>query len=117
MAREMRAPHNVAWMTRPSSGERDARPGVGPSKAAAATAASAVALDVCIFFRVAETTNRTGGTFRLGSSEMMGVFRSGSEEELESLSSGGVMGGILSDVSWEPRESVWRDVRAALEAR
>ena len=45
----------------------------------------------------------------------MGVFHSSSEEELESLSTGGVMGGILSDVSWEPRESVWRDVRAALK--
>lgn len=109
MAREMRAPHNVAWTTGPSPGDRDARPGAGPSKAAA------MAVDVYVFVRAAETTFRTGGAFRLGSSEMMGVFHSSSEEELESLSSVGVMGGILSDVSWEPRESVWRDVRAALE--
>ena len=109
MTWEMQAPHNVAWTTGPSPGDRDARPGAGPSKAAA------TAVDVYVFVRAAETTYRTGSAFRLGSSEMMGVFHSSSEEELESLSSVGVMGGILSDVSWEPRESVWRDVRAALE--
>ena len=68
-----------------------------------------------VFVRAAKTARRTGGAFQLGSSEMMGVFHLSSEEEMESLLSGGVMAGMLLDVSWEPRETVWWDVRAALE--
>ncbi len=45
----------------------------------------------------------------------MGVGHSSSEEEMELLSSGGVMAGMLSDMSWEPRETAWQDVCAALE--
>ena len=74
-----------------------------------------MAVAVHVFVRATETARRTGGALRLGSSEMMGVFHSSSEEEMESLLSGGVMAGMLSDVSWEPRETVWWVVRAALE--
>ena len=98
----MRAPHDVAWMTGPSKSHDERRGNIR---------LETVTIDVYVFIRIAETTNRTDRPFRLGSSEMLGVFHSSSEEELELLSNG-IMGSILSDVSWEPRESFWWDVRA-----
>ena len=72
-------------------------------------------VNVHLFVRATKTARETGSAFRLGSSKMMGVFHSSLKEEMQSLSSGGVMAGMLSDMSWEPWETAWRDVCAALE--
>ena len=73
--------------------------------------AVATDVNVHIFIRATETACGTGGAFRFGSSEMMDIFHSSSEEEMESLS----LAGMFSDVSWEPQETVWQDVRTTLE--
>lgn len=107
MAREMGVPHNVAWTN----------DGVRPSEgvdAADDRSNNLVAVDTYVFFRRAESsTIANGDVFRLGASEMLGVFHSSSAEQLESLS--GRMEDILSDVSWEPRRFVWTEACGALE--
>lgn len=102
LAQKMQAPHNVAWTNGALKGNCDAQ----ESK-------NMVTVEVYVFLRKAETTDRCYGTFRLGASEMLGVFHSSSKEQLESLSDN--MAGVLSDVSWEPRTKVWKDVCQALE--
>ena len=86
-----------------------AQPGVRPAEV------SPMPVNVHLFVRATKTARETGSAFRLGSSKMMGVFHSSLKEEMESLSSGGVMAGMLSDMSWEPWETAWRDVCMALE--
>jgi len=103
IAQKMQAPHNVAWTTRPLKKDNTQN---SQSK-------NIVTIDTYVFFRKAETTDKIESVFRLGASEMLGVFHSSSQEQLESLSSN--MDNILSDVSWEPRKSVWKDVCEALD--
>ena len=105
MAQEKKAPHNVCWTNNnsPLKSHNDA-----PKR-------QSTNVDVYVFFRKAEstTTVNTGEIFRLGASEMLGVFHSSSKEQLDSLSN--TMDNILSDVSWGPRETVWKEVCKALE--
>ena len=90
MAQEMNVPHNVAWMNSPEG------------------------VDVYVFIRRAETSSVVeAGIFRLGTSEMLGVFHSSSREQLDALA--GNMKSVLADVSWEPRQSLWEEIRRALE--
>lgn len=98
IAQNMQAPHNVAWTTDDAQNNSQSN-----------------TVTTYIFFRQAETTDRTESLFRLGASEMLGVFHSSSKDQLEALSNN--MGKILSDVSWEPRESIWQDICAALSIK
>ncbi|KAL9185632.1 hypothetical protein ACHAXT_003409 [Thalassiosira profunda] len=107
-ARKMRVPHNVVWMN-----------GVGPS--------GRHIVDAYVFFRKAETVDvqpkntqvERGTAFRMGASEMMGVFHASSREELfavkkhRGLSCYGCVN-VLSDISYEPRQHVWAEVSSAL---
>ena len=96
VAQKMQAPHNVVW-------------------ANSAAPNGQQTIDIYVFFRKAETLEIDGETFRLGASEMMGVFHASSKEQLLSvkkyrgLSCYGVRN-VLSDVSYEPRDLVWAEV-------
>jgi len=100
VAQKMEVTHNVVWTTSAApNGEQ--------------------IIDAYIFFRKAETLEVDGETFRLGASEMMGVFHASSKEQLISvktykgLSCWGTVN-ILSDASYEPREYVWAEVSSTL---
>ena len=95
IAQNLQAPHNVAWTN-------DLRDHSNES----------VNIDTYVFFRKSETTDRIESIFRLGASEMLGVFHCSSKEQLQSLSSN--MKQILSDVSLNG-QLVWHEVCAALE--
>lgn len=93
IAQEIDSPYNVAWTSRnEKSSER-----------------SVLRLTSYIFVRSkAETTiPNTHDIFRLGASEMMGLFHCSSNAQMESLSPEGCMESILRDVSKEPRGMVW----------
>ena len=95
IAQNLKAPHNVAWTN--DLGDYSNK---------------SVNIDIYVFFRKSETTDRIESIFRLGASELLGVFHSSSKEQLQSLSNN--MKQILSDVSLDGR-FVWNLVCAALE--
>ena len=94
-AQSLKAPHNVAWMN--SSGDAE----------------KIQQLAIYVFFRKAEVTDRVDSVFRLGASEMLGVFHCSSNEQLDSISNN--MKDILKDVSLEDSSSIWRSVCEALD--
>lgn len=100
VAQKMQAPHNVVWMN------CDAPNGHTTTH-------------VYIFFRAAESVELNNESFRLGSSEMLGVFHATSKEQMlavkkyKGLSCYGVAN-VLSDVSYEPREHVWAEINNVL---
>lgn len=100
VAQKMQVPHNVVWMN--SAAQNDE-----------------TRIDVYVFFRANESVELDNGTFRLGSSELLGVFHATSKEQMFSvkkykgLSCYGVSN-VLSDVSYEPREHVWAEISNAL---
>jgi len=117
IAQGMKVPHNVAWTNTP--------PGMGCNEPyGERNEDSAPRLEIYIFFRSKSQTiipddgsgaNTSGGdkvdNFRLGASEMLGLFHSSSKKQLELLSSwDGCMEQILRDVSWEPRRVLWEKV-------
>ncbi len=122
IAQNMNVPHNVAWTnTPPTMGSN-----ILSSKEKEDDRASW--LETYIFFRSksqtiipndesgAITSNGDGvDIFRLGASEMLGLFHSSSKAQLERLSAcDGCMEQILRDVSWEPRRELWEKVCNAL---
>lgn len=94
-AQRLKAPHNVAWMNSSGDAEKSQQ------------------LAIYVFFRKAEETNRIESVFRLGASEMLGVFHCNSNEQLDSISNN--MKDILKDVSLEDSSSIWRSVCEALD--
>lgn len=117
IAQGMKVPHNVAWTNIPA--------GVGCNESyRERNEQSAPWLEIYIFFRSKSQTiipvdgsgaNTSGGDevgiFRLGASEMLGLFHSSSKKQLELISSwDGCMEQILRDVSWEPRHELWEKV-------
>lgn len=92
----MEAPHNVAWTNRNNSNEGTAT------------------LKSYIFFRSKAETTITNGVFRLGASEVLGLFHCSSNDEMKSLSGEGFMESILRDVSKEPRDMIWDRVESEL---
>ena len=96
IAQEMEAPHNVAWTNRNNSNEGTAT------------------LKSYIFFRSKAETTITNGVFRLGASEVLGLFHCSSNDEMKSLSGEGFMESILRDVSKEPRDMIWDRVESEL---
>ena len=112
VAQEMKAPHNVAWINSPLEGD---------SMSSEIESKNAVALEAYVFFRAKSKTfipndKSDTGIFRLGASEMLGLFHSSSKEQLESIAANkGSMEQILRDVSWEPRVEVWENICIALK--
>ena len=99
IAQEMEAPHNVAWT---NSQNND-------------SGTVTLTLHSYVFFRSkAETIiPNTNSVFRLGASEMLGLFHcTGSIDQMESLS--GEIESILSAVSKEPRNNIWNRVKIEL---
>ena len=94
IAQSSKAPHNVAWMNSSEGAEKSQQ------------------LAIYVFFRKAEVTNRIKSVFRLGASEMLGVFHCSSNEQLDSISNN--IKDILKDVSLEDSSSIWRSVCEAL---
>jgi len=95
IAQDMEAPHNVAWTNSQNQG--------------------IVTLNSYVFFRSKAETNipHTSDVFRLGASEMLGIFHcTGSIDQMNSLS--GEMEGILGAVSKEPRDGIWKRVETEL---
>ena len=95
IAQDMEAPHNVAWTNSQNQG--------------------IVTLNSYVFFRSKAETNipNTNDVFRLGASEMLGIFHcTGSIDQMESLS--GEMESILGAVSKEPRDIIWNRVETEL---
>jgi len=96
-AQEMEAPHNVAWTNSQDN------------------VSGTATLNSYVFFRSKAEINipNTNVAFRLGASEMLGLFHcTGSKDQMESLS--GEMGNILSAVSKEPRDLIWNRVQTEL---
>jgi len=98
VAQKIQSPHNVVWMNTPNKNDKEA-----------------CIVEIYIFFRNAESVKADGETFRLGSSEMMGVFHASSKEQLFSVKKyqglscyGG--SNVLGDVSFEPRGHVWAEI-------
>lgn len=95
VAQKMQIPHNVVWTNSDQN------------------------IDTYIFFRKSETLQIDGNMFRLGASEMLGVFHSSSKEELFSvkkyrgLSCYGAVN-VLSDISYEPTQHIWAEISSAL---
>ncbi len=95
IAQKMKIPHNVVWTNSDQN------------------------IDTYIFFRKAETLQIDGNMFRLGASEMLGLFHASSKEELFSvkkyrgLSCYGSVN-VLSDISYEPTQHIWAEVSSAL---
>jgi hypothetical protein len=106
VSQKMQTPHNVVWMNSAHN----------PNDKQSTT------IEVYIFFRETDSVEMDGETFRLGSSEMMGVFHATSKEQLLSvkkykgLSCYGAAN-ILGNVSYEPREHVWAEVSNILGGR
>ncbi|KAL3786718.1 hypothetical protein ACHAWO_013705 [Cyclotella atomus] len=100
VAQKMEAPHNVVWMNKAAQNDQ-------------------TTTDVYVFFRKSESVELDNETFRLGASEMLGVFHATSKEQMKmvkkykGLSCYGVAN-VLSDVSYEPREHIWAEVSSAL---
>ena len=94
-AQRLKAPHNVAWMNSSGDAEKSQQ------------------LAIYVFFRKAEVTDRVDSVFRLGASEMLGLFHCNSNEQLDSISNN--MKDILIDVSLEDSSSIWRSVCEALD--
>ena len=100
VAQKMQLPHNVVWRN-DDCNNKD------------------TLIEAYIFFRSAESVEINNTPFRLGSSEMMGVFHATSKEQMmavkkyKGLSCYGVAN-VLSDVSYEPREVVWAEVCSVL---
>lgn len=95
IAQDMEAPHNVAWTNSQNQGT--------------------VTLNSYVFFRSKAETNipNTCDVFRLGASEMLGIFHcTGSIDQMKSLS--GEMEVILGAVSKEPRDVIWKRVQNEL---
>ena len=95
IAQDMEAPHNVAWTNSQNRG--------------------AMTLNSYVFFRSKAETKipNTNDSYRLGASEMLGIFHcTGSIDQMESLS--GEMESILSAVSKEPRDVIWNRVETEL---
>ncbi|KAL3803854.1 hypothetical protein HJC23_004016 [Cyclotella cryptica] len=107
VARVLDVPYNVAWTN---------GPGESPNNDQTLTA--------FIFFRSkSQSIIRTGPSMinsnsseaddlmRCGASEMLGLFHTSSRWQLDALSiTKGTMETILRDVSWEPREMIWKMV-------
>jgi hypothetical protein len=95
IAQKMQIPHNVVWTNSDQN------------------------IDTYIFFRKAETLQIDDNMFRLGASEMLGVFHCSSKEQLFSvkkyrgLSCYGSVN-VLSDISYEPRQHIWAEISSAL---
>ena len=105
VAQKMQLPHNVVWMNTPNKIDKEA-----------------CTIEIYIFFRSAESVKVEEETFRLGSSEMMGVFHASSKGQLFSVKKyqglscyGG--SNVLGDVSYEPREHVWAEISNTLTGR
>ena len=107
VAQVLDVPYNVAWTNGPSES-----PNYGQS------------LIAFIFFRskshsfipidpsmINSHSYEVDDVMRCGTSEMLGLFHTSSRWQLDALSmSQGTMEKILKDVSWEPRERLWKMV-------
>lgn len=108
VAQDMQVPHNVAWTNSQLKSRSDDNDESQSKK-------NLINLELYVFFRRAETSSlMDGDIFRLGASEMLGVFHSSSNAQLQFLSNNKMMNNILADVSL-PREFVWAEVCKTLE--
>mmetsp|Transcript_32091 Transcript_32091/g.77592 ORF Transcript_32091/g.77592 Transcript_32091/m.77592 type:complete len:535 (-) Transcript_32091:179-1783(-) len=103
IAQKMNVPHNVVWMNSHDAAESTREQ----------------TIDTYVFFRRSETLDVDGRTFRLGASEMMGVFHASSREQLQSLKKYRGLScygpaNVLSEVSYEPAGHVWAEVSGIL---
>ena len=106
LSQKIEAPHNVAWTNEPGNSEDGGQ-----------------TLNVFIFFRSkGQSTIPTNADdedidsiMRCGASEMLGLFHTSSKSQLHALARNkGVMESILEDISWEPREELWKIIQDKL---
>lgn len=106
LAQLMEAPHNVAWTNEPSESEN--RQNIVGFIFIRSKSLSQIPIKSSTANR---NNNQVDDVMRCGASEMLGLFHTSSKWQLDALvSSRGAMARILRDVSWEPREILWKKI-------